>query len=150
MFLSVYNESLYDNNCLFRFYFITLRRVYRRWNQSLLVFCFWNRCFPACQSVVVWVISIVFIADKLSFGSHRKSAEKQTYGLSTELNPSNVLQNFSYLPLFHRIPPLTLRFTNTHRIQSPKEWRLWFSLWGHNEITVMAPWRNAWVLLNWD
>ena len=38
--------------------------------------------------------------DKLSFGSHRKSAEKQTYGLFTELNPSNVLQNFSYLPLF--------------------------------------------------
>ena len=139
MFLSVYNESLYGNNCLSRLYFTTLRTVFRRWNQSLLVFCFWNQCFPTGQSVVVWVISVVFIADKLSFGSHRRSAEKQTYGLFTELNPSNVLQNFSYLPLFHRIPALTLRSTNMHRILSPKEWRLWFTLWGHNEITVMVP-----------
>ena len=137
--LSVYNEALYGNNCLFRLYFITLRTVCRRWNQSLLLFRFWNRCFPSGQSVVVWVISVVFIADKLSFGSHRRSAEKQTYGIFTELYPSNVLQNFSYLPLFHRIPALTLRSTNTHRILSPKEWRLWFTLWGHNEITVMVP-----------
>ena len=146
MFLSVYNESLYGN-------FITLRRVYRRWNQSLLAFCFWNRCFPTGQSVVVWVILVVFIADKLSFGSHRRSAEKQTYGLFTKLNPSNVLPNFSYLPLFQRIPALTLRSTNTHRIQSPKEWRLWFTLRGHNEITVMVPLSLTeciWVLLNWD
>ena len=152
-FVSVYNESLFGNNCLFRLYFNTLKTVCRRWNQSLFVFCFWNRCFPTGQSVVVWVILGVFIADKLSFGSHRKSAEKQTYGLFTELNPSNVLQNFSYLPLFQRIPALTLRSTNTHRIQSPKEWRLWFTLRGHNEITVMVPLSLTeciWVLLNWD